>query len=170
MFAFGKCGDSFRTSSNDGDPSKKSFINIFYLPRSKILPPTRLIWRSCIRYALILSLVLLPVTAALAGDLTKCSRVDGEATMEKCLRALDAADLASIQRWGSKIKEMSDEAKFRATFDAAAQAWLAFRNIECKAKTFESQGGSGYDTIFVSCLVEMNEARIADLKSRVENP
>jgi hypothetical protein len=37
-------------------------------------------------------------------------------------------------------------------------------------QTFESRGGSGYQSIYLSCLVEANQQRLSVLRERLANP
>ena len=115
-------------------------------------------------------LLLIPAKAALAADPKACSSSPDERAIEKCLRALDAVGLDEIQKFGVKIKQQAEKKSFSAPFDVAHRAWLAFRDADCKAKTFESYGGSGYNSIFATCLIEMNNIRVEDLKGRADSP
>ena len=107
---------------------------------------------------------------AAAGDLKTCAHVSGEQPFGDCVRKLDARDLAAMRALGAKIKQQGEGAAFAKVYDAADRAWLAYRDRECEAKTFESRTGSGFGSIFAACLVEMNERRLVELKERADSP
>ena len=52
----------------------------------------------------------------------------------------------------------------------AHDAWLRFRDAECKLLTIDSASGTMFDLYWTSCLTEQNVKRIAQMRWLVDRP
>jgi uncharacterized protein YecT (DUF1311 family) len=62
------------------------------------------------------------------------------------------------------------EPSLATALEQAQNAWLSYRDLECKVRTFESSSGSGYEAYKLDCLAKLNALRITDLKALVSAP
>ena len=53
---------------------------------------------------------------------------------------------------------------------AAHDAWLSFRDAECKLLTIDSASGTMFDLYWTRCLTEQNVKRITQMQWLVEHP
>ena len=115
---------------------------------------------------------LLPFSAQAQAQEKKqfCREAKAEADFYQCLRKLDASQLAEIAGLEKQLKTRENDRAFSQTMDREARTWKAWRDARCEVTTFESRTGSGYGSIRTYCAVEMNEARLAELKERVDSP
>jgi len=63
-----------------------------------------------------------------------------------------------------------NEPPLATALEQAQTAWLNYRDLECKVRTFESSSGSGYEVYKLDCLSKLNALRIIDLKKLVSAP
>ena len=57
------------------------------------------------------------------------------------------------------------EPPLATALEQAQTAWLNYRDLECKVRTFESSSGSAYEVYKLDCLAKLNAQRITDLKA-----
>jgi uncharacterized protein YecT (DUF1311 family) len=112
-------------------------------------------------------------TAQESGKTPQPDPCAGSATdeaMRTCRREqLDKseADLAAIV---DKLNASYDGDERTAPLQAAHDAWLRFRDAECKLLTIDSASGPMFDLYWMSCLTKQNVQRIAQMRSLAENP
>ena len=74
-------------------------------------------------------------------------------------KKLAELDLINIHGEGADIKPLSFFLKKNQ------QAWVKMRDADCDLETYESMTGSGYGTIYKSCLLKKTNERVKFLKS-----
>jgi uncharacterized protein YecT (DUF1311 family) len=55
-------------------------------------------------------------------------------------------------------------------FSTAQAKWREFRDAECKLKTYDSQGGTAYDSYWLECLAKLDRDRIKTLEDMKDHP
>jgi uncharacterized protein YecT (DUF1311 family) len=78
------------------------------------------------------------------------------------------ADLAAIVALLNANYE--DDSPRADALKAAHEAWLRFRDAECKLMTIDSVSGTMFDVYWNVCLIEQNVRRIAQMQWLVDNP
>ena len=77
--------------------------------------------------------------------------------------AYKAADKLLNQTYQQLSATLKDPEK--SALVAAEQAWIPFRDANCKARVASSLGGTGYSGFLSSCLTEITQARTTELKN-----
>ena len=77
------------------------------------------------------------------------------------------AELAAIV---ADLNASYDGDERAAPLKAANDAWLAFRDAECKLLTIDSASGTMFDLYWTRCLTEQNVKRIAQMQWLVDHP
>jgi uncharacterized protein YecT (DUF1311 family) len=77
--------------------------------------------------------------------------------------AYKAADKLLNQTYQQLIATLKDPEK--SALIAAEQAWIPFRDANCKARVASSLGGTGYSGFLSTCLTSMTQTRTAELKN-----
>lgn len=111
---------------------------------------------------LLAAVLALPVvtTVAVAGD---CSEAVTQADMSECAdQSYRAADKALNAEYGKAMAAL-DETAGTALRDAQ-RAWIAFRDLACKAEAAQYAGGSIAPMVFSDCLTRLTERRTEDLR------
>jgi uncharacterized protein YecT (DUF1311 family) len=114
-----------------------------------------------------------PVAAQENGDSPQADPCAGRATDEAmwtCRREqLDKseAELTAIVR---ELNASYDGDERTPLLKAAHDAWLPFRDAECKLLTIDSASGTMFDLYWMSCLTGKNLQRIAQMRWLAEHP
>jgi uncharacterized protein YecT (DUF1311 family) len=77
--------------------------------------------------------------------------------------AYKAADKLLNQTYQQLIATLKDPEK--SALIAAEQAWIPFRDANCKARVASSLGGTGYSGFLSTGLTSMTQTRTAELKN-----
>jgi uncharacterized protein YecT (DUF1311 family) len=77
------------------------------------------------------------------------------------------ADLAAIV---GKLNASYDGDERTGPLKAAQDAWLSFRDAECKLLTIDSASGTMFDLYWMSCLTKQNVQRIAQMRWLADHP
>lgn len=108
-----------------------------------------------------------------------CVYSETEEELVECRKTtLDASDQALIDlreeitlSYETMDKDIPESTPKRAPlFRESQSTWLKFRDAECNLRTYDSWGGTAYDSYLSYCLTVLNYERIEDLKSIVDNP
>ncbi len=87
-----------------------------------------------------------------------------QAGMNNCAGADYAASDAKLNTaYGTIMKRLSDDADARKLLQGSQQAWIAFRDAECKFSVSSVDGGSVYPMILAMCLKGLTDARVQQL-------
>ena len=115
-------------------------------------------------------LLVLPAGASAAAD--SCAGSATDAILWECrTRELDAANARLDKAYADLLRVYrADEPVLAETLTAAQTIWTAFRESECRLKTYYSRGGTAYDIYWKECLTEMTDARTALLEEMGREP
>ncbi|MGY3925744.1 lysozyme inhibitor LprI family protein [Aeromonas simiae] len=119
-------------------------------------------------------IVLLSVIVSFSVFSEECSDRNTEGEMYECIsnvykrsdrelnniynKKMKELDLIDIHGEGADVKPISFYLKKNQ------QAWIKMRDTGCDLETYESMTGTGYGTIYKSCLIEKTNERISFLK------
>jgi uncharacterized protein YecT (DUF1311 family) len=81
--------------------------------------------------------------------------------------AYKAADQLLNQTYQDLIATLKDPEK--SALITAEQAWIPFRDANCKARVAPNLGGTGYSGFLSSCLTAITQARTTELKNWTQN-
>jgi uncharacterized protein YecT (DUF1311 family) len=73
-----------------------------------------------------------------------------------------------INRKAKALHLAMPDAASKASFVAAQQAWIAYRQAECVSEAAPVTGGTLYPVVFADCEARLDQARLRDLKSIAE--
>jgi uncharacterized protein YecT (DUF1311 family) len=107
----------------------------------------------------------------------------GGGTADPCLSARDETELLACRTKVTAVqtreinaanaillKRASDEPRLVAALRVSHQAWLRYRDAECRVETWESSTGSAAPAHLLYCQEKRNRARLAELRERVQSP
>ena len=126
--------------------------------------------------ALLVSLAAFPASLAAADETTGSAQADpcagsaNDEAMWNCRREqLDKSE-ADLKAIVGELNASYDGDERADPLQAAQDAWLRFRDDECKLLTIDSAAGTMFDLYWMSCLTEQNVKRIAQMQWLVEHP
>jgi uncharacterized protein YecT (DUF1311 family) len=67
-------------------------------------------------------------------------------------------------------KTYAPDAALAGAFSTAQTKWREFRDAECKLETYDSQGGTAYDSYWLECLAKLDRDRIRTLEDLRDHP
>lgn len=113
-----------------------------------------------------ISLVLLPLTQALAAD---CGDAQTQSEMNQCFSAdYKKADKELNNTYQKALKLTSGEQ--RNLLQSAQKKWISYRDADCKFQTYKSSGGSVNPMNTAICLQTKTEQRTKELESMLKCP
>jgi uncharacterized protein YecT (DUF1311 family) len=78
---------------------------------------------------------------------------------------------ASIRRLEGALHELyAKEPELLAVFDTAQAKWREFRDAECALRTYDSRGGTAFESYWLDCLRTLDWERATRLQYMHENP
>jgi uncharacterized protein YecT (DUF1311 family) len=112
-----------------------------------------------------------PVVAEPPPSSDPCARPESEEALLACEhREHDRAE-ESIRRLESALHELyAKEPELLAAFDAAQAKWREFRDAECALRTYDSRGGTAFESYWLDCLRTLDWERAARFQYMHENP
>ena len=114
-----------------------------------------------------------PFTLAYAAAATRdpCMGSATDSALLACRTTAYKRSLARVEAIEAKLTASygKDIARVQALVDAQV-AWRAFRETDCKLRTFDSAGGSAYEVYRLDCWAMMNERRAEQLNSLARAP
>jgi len=126
--------------------------------------------------ALLVSLAAFPASLAAADETTGSAQADpcaGRTTDEAMWNCrheqLDKSE-ADLKAIVGELNASYEGDERTGPLQAAHDAWLRFRDAECKLLTIDSASGTMFDLYWMSCLTEQNVKRIAQMQWLVEHP
>src|SRR5262245_65420895 len=98
-----------------------------------------------------------------------CAGSADDAAMRACRKVqLDASERRIREFYGKlHARHAGDEPKLAKLLASAQVKWRAFRDVECKVRTYESASGTMGDVYLLACLAEMNNERAGQLQEMV---
>jgi uncharacterized protein YecT (DUF1311 family) len=63
-----------------------------------------------------------------------------------------------------------NEPELLGAFAAANTKWAEFRDAECKLRTYDSRGGTAFESYWLGCLTALDNERVAALRYMEEHP
>lgn len=114
---------------------------------------------SLLTAALVLATPALGLAQNNCGDLT--NQTDMNICAGKAYEKSDAELNSLYKQIEARLKDDADTTKLLVT---AQRAWVAFRDAECNFSSSEVSGGTAYPFISSSCLDNMTQIRIGNLK------
>jgi uncharacterized protein YecT (DUF1311 family) len=126
--------------------------------------------------SLFFALSAFPGSEAAAEEITGPTQADpcagsaNDEAMWNCRREqLDKSE-ADLKAIVGELNASYDGDQRADPLQAAQDAWLRFRDAECKLLTIDSAAGTMFDLYWMSCLTEQNVKRIAQMQWLVEHP
>lgn len=108
------------------------------------------------------SLIALMLPAAHADE---CENAQDQSAMTQCAeRAYKASDAKLNTLYRQIEKRLGDDADAKRLLLKAERAWMAFRDAECGFSASAVTGGSAYPMVQATCLNDLTQKRIADLR------
>ena len=118
------------------------------------------------------ALATLPSCAAppLAKD--QCSEAADERAMLACREGEFAAVTSLLGSAVEKLQQrFRDDTPERSRFLAAAQeAWLHYRDAECRVQTYDSRGGAAFRVYELDCLTGLTRDRLDAIQRLLATP
>jgi uncharacterized protein YecT (DUF1311 family) len=112
-----------------------------------------------------------PVVVETPPSSDPCAKPESEEALMACEhREHDRAE-ESIRRLESALHELyAKEPELLATFDTAQAKWREFRDAECALRTYDSRGGTAFESYWLDCLRTLDWERATRLQYMHENP
>ncbi|MCL9802634.1 lysozyme inhibitor LprI family protein [Pseudomonas sp. AKS31] len=103
--------------------------------------------------------------APIAHAAVDCANASDQATMNQCAgQDFKAADKELNTVYQQITARLKDNPEGKKLLVGAQQAWIAFRDAECKFSASGVSGGSVYPLIYSNCLTSVTKVRVAALK------
>ncbi|MBF0371724.1 MAG: DUF1311 domain-containing protein [Magnetococcales bacterium] len=121
------------------------------------------------RWMPVLLMVLVLPAQSLADEEISidCAKAMGMVELKYCSgEAYRLADEDLNSMWKSVTAGL--EKNFKRTLIEAQRAWITFRDRNCEAETFHSQGTTGYMVNYDVCLERMTRHRTEELRTLLE--
>jgi uncharacterized protein YecT (DUF1311 family) len=104
-----------------------------------------------------------PAATPEATPAIDCQNANSTVEINYCAElSYQKADVALNQAYSQLQASLSGDRKAKLT--AAEQAWIEYRDKNCKFEVRSAIGGTGYSAFLNGCLETMTQARIQDLK------
>ena len=80
-------------------------------------------------------------------------------------KKLNSLYLLQMQEYKMEKGDFYGQVKSRDIFlKKSQQVWIKMRDADCDYETYESQSGTGFQTIYIKCLLDKTEERIKFLE------
>lgn len=111
------------------------------------------------------------ISSGATAQSTDCDKAETQAELRQCEQAryLDA-DRALNAQWRLALAAIANEPDEEKALLDAQRAWISFRDLHCKAVGVQSGGGTLKSVVVVSCLADVTDNRVEELKAFVASP
>lgn len=100
-----------------------------------------------------------------------CDYPESEEALLTCQRTEYERAESSIATLVGALREMyADEPELLSTFETAQAKWREFRDAECAHRTYDSRGGTAFESYWLQCLRTFDRERAARLEYLKEGP
>lgn len=78
---------------------------------------------------------------------------------------------AEMTQLSQALKQLyGKEPELLLAFANAQAKWLEFRDAECQLRTYDSRDGTAFQSYWLECLTELDQARVEVLQDMKDNP
>ena len=98
----------------------------------------------------------------------KCLDIAGttNASIQECNeKEMKHQDKLLNKYYKQAMKHLSDEKKEKKNLKLAQRAWIKFRDLDCKSRSYPMRDGTGEYTMYQNCMIEVTDERIRVLKN-----
>jgi uncharacterized protein YecT (DUF1311 family) len=100
-----------------------------------------------------------------------CDYPESEEALQTCQRTEYERAESSIARLIDTLRELyADDPELLSTFETAQTKWREFRDAECAHRTYDSRGGTAFESYWLQCLRTFDRERAARLEYLKESP
>jgi uncharacterized protein YecT (DUF1311 family) len=106
-----------------------------------------------------------------AAPPSPCDFPESEEALLSCRhREQDRVEAAMAQLTQLLKQRYGKEPELLSAFTNAQAKWLEFRDAECQLRTYDSRGGTAFESYWLECLTELDQARLEVLQDMKDNP
>lgn len=144
--------------------------------RIKLSPQARVATVAAVALAGAFANALTPACAGTTKAAAKkvadpCAYPASEGALLSCRRReYDKAEADIAKLVAVLAKNYATEVALAGVFSASQFKWREFRDAECKLKTYDSQGGTAYESFWLECLTKLDQDRIKTLEDLRDHP
>ena len=110
-------------------------------------------------------------TATKKKSLDPCAYPATEESLVSCRkREFDGAETDVAKLVATLSKSYARDVALAGVFSTAQTKWREFRDAECKLTTYDSQGGTAYESYWLECLGKLDRDRIKTLEDLRDHP
>lgn len=100
-----------------------------------------------------------------------CDYPESEEALLSCRRREQQRVEAEMTRLSQALKQRyGKEPELSLAFTNAQAKWREFRDAECRLRTFDSRDGTAFQSYWLECLTELDQARVEVLHDMKDNP
>ena len=100
-----------------------------------------------------------------------CDYPESEEALSTCQRREYERAETSIAGLVSALQDLyADDPELLSTFDAAQAKWREYRDAECAHRTYDSRGGTAFESYWLECLRMLDRERVQRLEYLKESP
>ena len=100
-----------------------------------------------------------------------CDYPKSEEALSTCERTEYQRAETSIAGLVSALQDLyADDPELLSTFDTAQAKWREYRDAECAHRTYDSRGGTAFESYWLECLRMLDRERVQRLEYLKESP
>lgn len=100
-----------------------------------------------------------------------CDYPESEDALVACREREHERVEAEMTQLSQALKQLyGKEPELLLAFANAQAKWLEFRDAECQLRTYDSRDGTAFQSYWLECLTELDQARVEVLQDMKDNP